>query len=121
MAKGGQVAPPSYYIKGGGVLPPPREFTQLDLSLLSSPFSLSLSLVWFPWFGACTQGLETWDIGEVSTIRTSSCCWTPGPDLFSSAALLDRSPGDVVHTVCVRVLRGAARVALIIAGAPTRP
>ena len=91
----------SHYIKGGGVLPPSH---QLFSSFLSSPFSLSLSLVWFPKFGACTQGLETWDIGEVSTIRTTSCCWTPGLDLFSSAALLDRSPGDVVHTVCVRVL-----------------
>ena len=29
-------------------------------------FSPSLSLVWFPKFGACTRGLETWDIGEIS-------------------------------------------------------
>ena len=121
MAKGGQVAHPFYYIKGGGVLPPLQQLhtkSFAHLSLLLSPSLFPLLVV--PQIGTSIRGLETWDIGEFSTIRTPSCCWTPGPDLSSSAALLDWSLGDVIYTVCVRVLRGAALAVLIIAGASTR-
>jgi hypothetical protein len=64
-------------------------------------FSLFLSLM------CGSQSLEpALGVRGFSTIRTPSCCWTPGPDLSSSAASAGSEPGGHgIHRMCASTTR----------------
>ena len=108
-------------------------FTTIDLRkfqkiqgkfLLISLFSflpLPLSCV-VPKSGDGTRGLEAWQIGGISPpyARRRAAGFPIRICLLPLLCWIGVR-GNVAYTVCVRVLRGATRVALVIAGASTRP